>query len=182
MAFCAENNVGISYLSENGRFLARVSGAQQGNVLLRKAQYALSDNEPGSLATARPIIAAKVANYRNLLLRHRRNHPPTEDGAEVEDAALEGGLESSGAVESAAAAMGERLPDIQKAETLDELRGIEGECAAMYFGVLSALIKVKDFEFSGRSKSSSRSSERTSFLLVCDTGQRCSLSPGNHGA
>ncbi len=152
MAFCAENNVGISYLSENGRFLARVSGAQQGNVLLRKAQYALSDNDPGSLATARPIIAAKVANYRNLLLRHRRNHPPAEDGAEVEDGALEDGLESSDGVESAAAAMGERMPDIQKAETLDELRGIEGECAAMYFGVLSALIKVKDFEFPGRSK------------------------------
>lgn len=40
MAYCAENSVGISYLSETGKFLARVYGAQQGNVLLRKAQYA----------------------------------------------------------------------------------------------------------------------------------------------
>ena len=152
MAFCAENNVGISYLSENGRFLARVSGAQQGNVLLRKAQYAMSDSEPRSLSIARPIIAAKVANYRNLLLRHQRNHPPVEDSLDGNASEPESGVDSTGVVESVAAAMGGRLADIQHIETLDELRGIEGECAAMYFGVLSALIKVKDFEFSARSK------------------------------
>lgn len=152
MAFCAENNVGISYLSENGRFLARVTGAQQGNVLLRKAQYAIADSEPHSLSIARPIIAAKVANYRNLLLRHQRNQPPIDnplDGAASEPVC---GEDSSIAVESVAAAMGGRLADIQHAETLDELRGLEGECAAMYFGVLSALIKAKDFEFTSRSK------------------------------
>lgn len=159
MAFCAENNVGISYLSENGRFLARVSGAQQGNVLLRKAQYAMSDSEPRSLSVARPIIAAKVANYRNLLLRHQRNHPPGEDLPDEAqmfqgetDAKPETDEVASGAVRSVAEVMGGRLSDIQRAETLDELRGIEGECAAMYFGVLSALIKVKDFEFTVRSK------------------------------
>ncbi len=75
MAFCAENNVGISYLLENGKFLARVYGAQKGSVLLRKAQYAISDSELQSLKIARPSIAAKVTNYRSLLLRHKRNHP-----------------------------------------------------------------------------------------------------------
>ncbi|MFZ1080698.1 MAG: type I-C CRISPR-associated endonuclease Cas1c [Candidatus Kryptoniota bacterium] len=159
MAFCAENNVGISYLSENGRFLARISGPQQGNVLLRKAQYVMADNEPQSLLIARPIIAAKVANYRNLLLRHQRNHPESRTDRNVcPSEELTGESESelneefSGAVKSVAAVMGGRLPDIQKAETLDELRGLEGECAAMYFGVLSSLIAVPDFEFTTRSK------------------------------
>lgn len=141
MAFCAENNVGISYLSENGRFLARVSGAQQGNVLLRKAQYAMADSEPRSLPIARSIIAAKVANYRNLLLRHQRNHPEDSDSSE-----------SRNAVASVATEMGNRLPDVQKAETLDKLRGLEGECAAMYFGVVSLLITAEGFEFTTRSK------------------------------
>ena len=138
MAFCAENNVGISYLSENGKFLARVYGAQHGNVLLRKAQYAISDNEMESLAIARPIIAAKVANYRNLLLRHQRNHP--ED--------------CPGTVDSAATVMGRRLTDIQKSESLNELRGHEGECANIYFSVLSSLItsQQEDFTFTQRSK------------------------------
>ncbi|MGH2568417.1 MAG: type I-C CRISPR-associated endonuclease Cas1c [Bacteroidota bacterium] len=138
MAFCAENNVGISYLSENGKFLARVYGAQKGNVLLRKTQYALADNEIESLKIARPIIAAKVANYRNLLLRHQRNHP--DDCPDT--------------VVSAAAIMGNRLTEIQKAESLNELRGHEGECATVYFGVLSSLITAQqeDFIFSQRSK------------------------------
>lgn len=138
MAFCAENNVGISYLSENGRFLARVYGAQKGNVLLRKAQYAIADNELECLRIARPIIAAKVSNYRSLLSRHQRNHPD----------------ECPDAVVSAAETMGKRLADIQKMESLDGLRGYEGECATLYFGVLSSLITAQqeDFVFTQRSK------------------------------
>lgn len=138
MGFCAENSVGISYLSEHGKFLARVSGAQQGNVLLRKAQYAISDNEFESLKIARPIVAAKVANYRHLLLRHQRNHPD----------------ETTDAVELAATTMGQCLSEIQKAETLDELRGHEGEHASLYFAVLSSLItsQREDFTFTGRTR------------------------------
>jgi CRISPR-associated protein Cas1 len=138
MAFCAESNVGISYLSENGKFLARVQGAQQGNVLLRKAQYAYADNEMESLKIARPIIAAKVANYRSLLQRHQRNHPD----------------DCPDSVASAASTMGNRLADIQKSVTLDELRGHEGECANVYFGVLGSLITAQqeDFIFTQRSR------------------------------
>lgn len=138
MAFCAENNVGISYLSETGQFLARVYGAQKGNVLLRKAQYAKADNEFESLAIARPIVAAKVSNYRSLLQRHQRNHPAN----------------TTETVNTVIMKLGNRLPDIQRAQTLDELRGHEGECAAMYFSVLSSLITAQkeDFVFTQRSK------------------------------
>ena len=138
MAFCAENSVGISYLSENGRFLARVYGAQKGNVLLRKSQYAIADNEVESLAIARPIIAAKVTNCRNLLLRHQRNHPD----------------EASDSIAIVASSLGSRLGEIQRSESLDKLRGHEGECASLYFGVLSSLITAQqeDFAFSLRSK------------------------------
>ncbi|HRX48927.1 MAG TPA: CRISPR-associated endonuclease Cas1, partial [Spirochaetota bacterium] len=45
MAFCVENNIGISYLSMHGKFLARVYGEQRGNVLLRKTQYGMHDAE-----------------------------------------------------------------------------------------------------------------------------------------
>ena len=138
MAFCAENNVGVSYLSETGRFLARVSGPQHGNVLLRRAQYSIADDEHKSLAVARPIVAAKVANYRSLLLRHQRNHP--EDCPDC--------------LVLASTNMGDRLATIQQSQSLDELRGHEGECATIYFGVLSSLIMAQreDFTFSQRSK------------------------------
>lgn len=138
MAYCAENNVGISYLSETGKFLARVYGAQQGNVLLRKTQYAIADDEFQSLKIARPITAAKVSNYRSLLLRHQRNHP---DNCPDE-------------VVLAAETMGRRLTNIEKCEGLEELRGYEGECATLYFGVLTNLITAQqeDFVFTQRLK------------------------------
>jgi CRISPR-associated protein Cas1 len=139
MGYCTENNIGISYLSENGKFLARVYGAQQGNVLLRKMQYAISDNELMSLKIARPIIGAKVSNYRNLLLRHIRNHPDAPD------------IKS---ICSASDNMGRRLMNIGNAESLDELRGYEGECASLYFSVLSSLVTAQqeDFIFTQRTK------------------------------
>jgi CRISPR-associated protein Cas1 len=138
MAFCAESNVGISYLSEQGKFLARVYGAQKGNVLLRKAQYNIADDELLCLSIARPIIAAKVSNYRHLLLRHQRNHP---------EACPE-------SIFSAAQVMGKRLNNIRMVSSLDELRGYEGECANQYFSVLSFLITSQraDFSFQQRSK------------------------------
>ena len=138
MAFCAENHVGISYLSENGQFLARVYGAQQGNVLLRKAQYHMSDDPQQSLKIARNIIAAKVTNSRSQLLRHRRNHP--DKCSEVLLHAID--------------SLARRLQSIAKVGDLDTLRGIEGECANLYFGVLAELITVPtgDFSFSGRNR------------------------------
>ncbi|RCK73302.1 MAG: CRISPR-associated protein Cas1 [Ignavibacteriae bacterium] len=138
MAYCAENNVGISYLTETGQFLARVYGKQQGNVLLRKSQYALSDSKTESLKIARPIIAAKVSNYRYLLLRHQRNHPDN----------------CPDSVTKAAELLGYRLKNIKEVETLDELIGYEGECANTYFSVLSNLITAQkdDFKFTQRSK------------------------------
>lgn len=138
MAFCAENHVGVSYLSQTGQFLARVYGAQKGNVLLRKSQYSLSDDEQGALTISRAIVAAKVTNSRSLLMRHRRNHPD----------------KCSPALTAAIDTLGRRLRSIESATNLDELRGYEGECATLYFGVLSELItaQAKDFQFNGRNK------------------------------
>lgn len=138
MAFCAENNVSISYLSENGRFLARVVGPQHGNVLLRKAQYAYAEKQEKALKVTQSIVAAKVFNYRSLLLRHQRNHPEC----------------SSSEVTAAVNAMARMLEAIRKAQTIDEVRGYEGESASLYFSVLSELIVAQreDFVFSKRTK------------------------------
>lgn len=138
MAFCAENNVGVCFLSENGKFLAKVYGPQHGNVLLRKSQYAMADNEQQALAISRAVIAAKVTNARTLLMRHQRNHPDN----------------SSPSLSEAVDTLGRRLRNIQSASNLEEARGYEGECANLYFGVLSELITAQkeDFHFQGRNK------------------------------
>ena len=111
LAKCAEDGRSVSWLSASGRFVGRMEGPVSGNVLLRKAQYAIADNQLQSLAIARPIIAAKVSNYRSLLQRHQRNHPEN----------------CPDSVATGATIMGNRLIDIQQSMSLDELRGYEGD-------------------------------------------------------
>ena len=139
MAFCAENNIGISYLSMHGKFLARVYGEQRGNVLLRKTQYSMSDIEERSLGIARNMVAAKIANSRNLLQRHLRNHSEKE---------------TDGKMTNAVVSLARFLNLVENAHNLDVLRGYEGEAASVYFGCFDNLItsQKEDFIFNGRSK------------------------------
>lgn len=138
MAFCTQNNIGISYLSMHGKFLARVYGEQRGNVLLRKTQYSMSDSEEKSVAVAKNIIAAKITNSRNLLQRHIRNHTDNEDGLIAE----------------AVSKLARYINLVKNAESLDTLRGYEGESASIYFGCFNCLItsQNEDFIMNGRTK------------------------------
>ncbi len=58
LGFCGENNVNLAFFTENGHFLGRLQGRQSGNVLLRRAQYRVSEQSPTPIA--RNIIAAKI--------------------------------------------------------------------------------------------------------------------------
>jgi len=138
MAFCAERDVGVCYMTSNGRFLAKVYGPQRGNVVLRKAQYGISDDEKLSLRIAKPIVAAKVTNYRSLFMRHQRNHPDLSTDELVRATELMAGY----------------LLNIERSVSLDELRGYEGQSAALYFANFSTLITSQHDEFAttGRSR------------------------------
>ena len=46
LGFCGENNVNLAFFTENGHFLGRLQGRQSGNVLLRRAQYRVSEQNP----------------------------------------------------------------------------------------------------------------------------------------
>lgn len=74
MGFCAENHVAVSFLTENGRFLAKVQGPVSGNVLLRRQQYRRSDDLKEAAAIARSVVIGKIANCRTVLQRALRDH------------------------------------------------------------------------------------------------------------
>lgn len=139
MHFCCERGVAISFLSEHGRFLARVVGPVHGNVLLRRAQYRRSDDDAGTMAIAVPIIAAKVLNGRTSILRALRDRPDA-DGAE--------------ALKQACGTLSALVSQLPGCTTLDSARGIEGASAREYFAALDEMIvqQKDDFFFRGRSK------------------------------
>lgn len=125
MGHCGRNSVRISFLSRQGRFLANVQGRTSGNVLLRREQYRRADVPAMSTAIARTIVLAKASNSRMILLRARRDHPHAE------------GID---AIDRAVAELQRLRRAIQLALAVDQLRGIEGAAARMYFSVFSNLL------------------------------------------
>jgi len=136
---CGENNVHISFLTKNGRFLARVHGPVSGNVLLRRAQYRTADDEITCADVAANIVTAKVANCRNVLLRAKRDRNEDQRVASME---------------SALRHLVRSLDKLAKEKSLGEIRGIEGEAAKTYFNVFDKLITARkdNFFFHGRNK------------------------------
>lgn len=137
MGACARRGIQLSFMTPNGRFLARICGEDRGNVLLRKKQYRCSDDEAASCAIARNFIFGKVYNSRWILGRAIRDHAMRID------------VES---VKHAAEGMAGQLPAIAEAVSLETLRGLEGEAAARYFGVFDQLILNQKDEFCFRNR------------------------------
>ncbi|MDX9835561.1 MAG: type I-C CRISPR-associated endonuclease Cas1c [Desulfobulbus sp.] len=139
MGFCGERSVGLSFLSENGRFLARVQGPVSGNVLLRREQYRRADDLDYSAGVAAACVLGKVANCRTVLLRALRDHGDKIDASVLQQA-----------IDRLAAA----LRRLQSQLNLDETRGVEGDAARVYFGAFDHLIvRDKDnFFMRGRSR------------------------------
>lgn len=139
MGFCAEQNVGMSFLSENGRFLARVQGPVSGNVLLRRGQYRKADDPKFSADMTRYILTGKIANSRTVLQRAIRDHGDKLPKDEVQRSVL---------------LLADTVKRIQDERSLEILRGIEGEAARYYFRVFNKLINKQKgtFRFNGRNR------------------------------
>jgi CRISP-associated protein Cas1 len=139
MGFCAERDVAISFLSEYGRFLARVQGPVSGNVLLCREQYRRADDMTFSAQMARSVLTGKLANCRTVLQRALRDHSDKLDADQVSYASRQ----ISGS-----------LKRLQEDVPLNSLRGIEGDAAHVYFKVFDHLItsQKQDFFFQDRNR------------------------------
>ncbi len=76
MGACAERGIGLAFCTPRGRFLARVGGENNGNVLLRREQYRIADDLEQSCRIARNMIFGKLSNSASSLQRTLRDHGP----------------------------------------------------------------------------------------------------------
>ena len=139
LGLCGERNVTLSFLTENGRFLARVHGPVSGNVLLRREQYRRADDPATSAEIARSVVTAKIANSRIVLQRAMRDGPELAESTPMKQA-----LED----------MQQYIKTLQEQATVDQIRGVEGSAAATYFGVFDHLVSAnkEHFFFKERSR------------------------------
>ena len=139
MGFCAENKVAISFLTEHGRFLAKIQGPVSGNVLLRREQYRKADDLRFSAEVAKYVLTGKIANCRTVLQRALRDHASKIEEQEVKNASMR---------------LNRQLELLDQDQPLDVLRGIEGDSAHIYFNVFDHLIvaQKEDFRFDERNR------------------------------
>lgn len=139
MYACAERNIALTFLSPTGKFRARVVGESRGNVVLRKKQYRVSDDEAASCLIARNFIVGKVFNQRWVIERTTRDHELRIDLEKFKKVSSD--LSSS-------------LGEIREVTDLEILRGYEGQAASRYNLVFDEMIlqQKKDFYFYGRNR------------------------------
>jgi len=133
-----EAGVPVCFFSQGGWFYGITTGLNAKNVFVRQKQFRLADQEWFARALARKLVAAKIRNQRVML---QRNH------VEPDPAML---LRLKQMAEHA-----------ERAESLEELLGIEGIAARLYFGGLPGMIKRDEvggrqdqfsFDFAGRNR------------------------------
>ncbi len=111
----------ICYFSQGGWFYGITAGMNVKNVYLRKIQYRLADDDWYVLSVARQLVAGKIRNQRTML---QRNH-----------------------IEPKAVTLYQMKQMAEKAEqagNVEELLGIEGNAARLYFGDFSGMVKTDD--------------------------------------
>jgi len=138
LSLCAEQDVAVSFLSQNGRFWGRVQSPVSGNVRLRREQYRRADRPDASADLARSFLAGKIANCRAVLRRAARDHAESADDA---------------ALAAAADALTHTLTSLARPLRLAALRGIEGDAAGLYFGVFDHLVVAQKADFFFRQRS-----------------------------
>lgn len=139
VASLAEQGIAVSFLSEQGKFLARMVGPQTGNILLRRDQYRAADDDNRALDLAKRWITAKIQAARHVLMQRIRNAQQSQKS------------DHRITLQEAVRQLKMYAGDMANCEQMDQIRGVEGSAAKAYFGVFNALLNDHPtFHWQGR--------------------------------
>lgn len=130
MGKCVEKIIPINFISPQGKFLAKVCGETKGNVFLRVAQ--IDRFRESGLLLAQNTMAAKFSNTRQLIRRTLHDNERLREDSEIREVLdiLSGSIDR-----------------IFEAENMEEVVGIEGNCARAYFSIFNKLITNQKVSF-----------------------------------
>lgn len=135
--FCAEQKIGVHFISGGGRYLGSFD-TRQGSIQRRIRQYSALSNSDICLELARKLVVCRGQGQRKFLMRGTRSK------AEVSEK-----------LQKAIAQMKIILKQVPQAKSLESLLGLEGNLAALYFSALPCLISPEvsaELHFAGRNR------------------------------
>jgi CRISPR-associated protein Cas1 len=116
-----ESGIPVCYFSQGGWFYGITTGMATKNVFLRQAQFRLAAEPWFCLKLARRLVAGKIRNQRTMLLRNHIEPP---------EICLRGMIGMAARADAS--------------ESAEELLGIEGNAARLYFGAFDGMLKAGD--------------------------------------
>ena len=130
MGKCVSKTIPINFISPQGKFLAKVCGETKGNVFLRVAQ--IDRFRECGLTLAQNTMAAKFSNTRQLIRRTLHDNASLRGDEQINKVmeVLDSGIEK-----------------VFDAKTIEEVMGIEGNCAQNYFSIFYKLITNQKVPF-----------------------------------
>ncbi len=128
MRHCLTENIPIVLLSQQGKYFSRIESTDDVNIALERLQFERSTDETFLLECSRNIVRAKLHNSGVMLKRHAEK---------VENQQLNKVIEQISRLEKS----------LERAETIDAVRGYEGQGAALYFSVFEELFDASAFTF-----------------------------------
>ncbi len=127
-----ERHIPLSFMTRTGRFLGRLEPELNKNIFVRAAQWKAAGETPRSIHIVRSFIRGKLKNYRTALMRARR--------------------EGIAPIEPGITRLEQAIAPINRTQTIDSLRGLEGAGSAAYFTHFTHLIRNKNFTFTTRNR------------------------------
>ena len=130
MGKCVSRTIPINFISPQGKFLAKVCGETKGNVFLRVAQ--IDKFREKGLILSQNTMAAKFSNTRQLIRRTLHDNVQLREDEQIKKVmkVLDSGIEK-----------------VFDAKSIEEVMGIEGNCAQNYFSIFDKLITNKKVPF-----------------------------------
>ena len=128
---CLRRGITVNYFSGKGAYYGKLASTRHVNAERLKSQVHAFEDPAFCLALAQKVVCAKIRNQSVLLRRYQRNLAVN--------------------VTEQLNAMKLMEHRVERAGTIQELMGVEGMAARVYFSALSRLVQP-DFAFQGRSR------------------------------
>lgn len=135
IGFCGQRGISLVFLSQYGKFYGRIQGPVQGNILLRRRQFAAVDDMVFSKRLVRSILLGKLVNSKEFLMRVRRERKEKEE-------VFTDSIQKITRI----------AEELRESPNVDSMRGLEGAAAAAYYSAFSAMLVSEEMKFEGRNR------------------------------
>lgn len=128
-----DKKIPLTFLTNNGKYIARLEPEMSKNIFVRNAQWKAAGESAQAVHVTQSFVRGKLKNYRQTLQQSQRRY------AELD---LNAGITQ----------LTNAIASLEKANSINSIRGLEGAGSAAYFGCFNQLIRVDDFNFTTRNR------------------------------